>query len=876
MSFSADTTLADSKELIEALKKAGWKTKEAYRSKPRQDHKPDKVLVFSREICHPKAIKNVTVSDSVTTKFSENNATARDPSGGSNQYGSPIAGTAPETLPAPPSAGCDLSEIASIDRMRLIGNSFVLALDSEFYYNEKGERMILTWQVTFTMPSKPERIQEIVFASVSGKRIPISFILSWILDNYDLAEIYPDGFMAIDYRKARKYVYHTVESHGVQKTHFAKTVQEAYEKSTLEGEREILALSMPPNKEHRAVAKACSENGKPYVDTDNIVDGYLTDPSLFKSNALHITLLCHAAKADIPALMHKDFDDFLPRLADIQGGLVSLSDFRLYPPSVSSYNKFYPLRISVRDTMCYAPAGHKTLRDLGKTIGIPKLDVASEDKNNMLDLLKRDPASLFEYAANDSVIALCFAGELWGYNTNMPVTVSSAAVKAAIAVLENHFCLSENSKSFDLVFRGLHKEKKGLSKKADKAGYIQNTALEPVNDAARNLQNYAQLAYKGGYNASIIIGKYDGILTHDYDLENAYPTCMSIVPDVDWEGTVIEREITGRALTLEDIDSPFDLMFGYIKFRFPGSVKFPCIPIAENGSMIFPLSSDAFDGVYASGPEIYLALQLCAEIYAERVYVGRKLRTTNSSISYSLRAAVKQFVTDRKMVQKKFGKKSLLDLLMKTAVNSLYGKTAQDLIDKSSWNAWTESMENIGGSAITSPTHACLTTAGVRCVLIAAMNQLDSLGYKTYSVTTDGFITDAPEDILNGLDLFGFSKLFRSARQALVGSDEMWSEKHHQTDLLNFTTRGNVSLSPKGVCAHNSFVTGFEKDSYLDSDKLSVNEKITWINRFNKSGKKFTKNTWKDCRKPERVHQMIDHSLLKDTLNDMQNYTKSL
>ena len=62
---------------------------------------------------------------------------------------------------------------------------------------------------------------------------------------------------------------------------------------------------------------------------------------------------------------------------------------------------------------------------------------------------------------------------------------------------------------------------------------------------------------------------------------------------------------------------------------------------------------------------------------------------------------------------------------------------------------------------------------------------------------------------------------------------ELWEIKHVQDDLLNFTTRGNVSRRNKatnpmiyngkaydGVCAHNSFKTGFEKDSYEDRDFL--------------------------------------------------------
>lgn len=913
--------------------------------------------------------------------------------------------------------------------MRLDGQALVLALDTEFYYDENNNRNILTYQVAFIAPDRPEYIQQVVFASTTGKRLPISFLISWIIENYDLSALYPEGFALFDYRHTRRWIYHTVNDNGAVIPHETSSVSEAYEKSTLKGEREVLARCMPPFSEHKAKTNAVSENGLKYVDKSRIVDGYVNNFCEFNKFALPVYILCHAGKADITALDQKGYDDFMPRLSDVQGGLVALSDFFLHPHAVRQYWKFYPVKLTVRDTMCYAPADLKSLAALGETIGVPKLDVSESDKNNMLDYLRREPVKFMEYAINDSVIALCFAGELWGYNTNMPVTVSGAAVKAAVPVISEYLGITaDGSKTaredYNKAFRGLHTVKKGLSAMPEKAGFIENTSLEPVSDKARIVQDYARYAYKGGYNGSIIIGKYDGVETHDFDLENAYPTCMALVPDVNWSGEVIVDEIVNRKIERQDLHTPFDLMFGYIKFKFPENVKFPCIPVSVNGSMVFPRTSDGLGGVYASAPEIYLALCLGAEIWAEHVYIGEYRYNADGSVSRSLLAAVKQLVNDRTLAQKSFGKKSLPDLLLKTAVCSLYGKAAQDLIDKETWNAFHDRMENIGGSALTSPTHACLTTAGIRCVLLAAMNELHNLGYKTYSVTTDGFITDAPEDVLNGLDLYGLSAYFRSARQDLVGSNEMWAEKHHQSDLLNFTTRGNVSLSEHGVCAHNSFVTGFDKDSiedrlalmtvvlgrtgrchcsnktwtkfrklaarknrsdfavteqeralsmdfdlkrkpikstmktvfpvvegiefeianfetepyetisqyqqyktasksckclrtrldwdllffkaeqtedgcvrhitdldwsilftcimgyrlgswdipYLHTEGLTVKDKIAWINQFNKSKKKFTENTWKDCRKQDRASQMLPRELITDTLESMQNY----
>ena len=140
-------------------------------------------------------------------------------------------------------------------------------------------------------------------------------------------------------------------------------------------------------------------------------------------------------------------------------------------------------------------------------------------------------------------------------------------------------------------------------------------------------------------------------------------------------------------------------------------------------------------------------------------------------------------------------------------------------------------MEDLGCSAITNPVSAMMITSIVQVELIAAQNQIQELGYMSCSVTTDGFISNCPEDILKSLDLYGLRRFMEASRLFLTdGADsELWEIKHVQDDLLNFTTRGNVSLHDKaknpmlwkdkeypGVCAHNSTKSGFESDSYED------------------------------------------------------------
>lgn len=97
-------------------------------------------------------------------------------------------------------------------------------------------------------------------------------------------------------------------------------------------------------------------------------------------------------------------------------------------------------------------------------------------------------------------------------------------------------------------------------------------------------------------------------------------------------------------------------------------------------------------------------------------------------------------------------------------VNSGYGKTAQNVVEKSTWSAYKDEMENLGCSSITNPVAACMITSIVRAVLLATQNQCHALGFMTCSVTTDGFISDVPEDTLKSLDLFWIQTFYGTGK----------------------------------------------------------------------------------------------------------------
>ena len=732
--------------------------------------------------------------------------------------------------------------------MRLIkedASRLVLAVDTEFYYPDPAsfERSLLSWQVAFVDPRDHDCIHELVFASNDGTRLGFGTCVSYIVERFGLADVL-SGMGVCDcplkgfrYSESRRWVVPLYDTKGAlwddRYVHLDdwgsfKTLKEAVaacKDPAFQRAYDDLLVSCPRRPERHPLAK----------DPDTFepleLAGYVNDFSEYHKSKRHIpvTLLCHSGKADVPGfnLDERSYEkDLMRYVADVQGGLISMGCFQANPHLIKSWWRFYPLSVSVRDTMCYAPDGLQSLDALGRVIGVPKLALpAGYSKDDMLSFLKGDPVSFLEYSSQDSLVTLGYAGTLFDFNKKMPPTASSAAVTVAKGVLQEHFGLPD-TKAFNRWFRGLVLVDHGKVANP-KTGRLQPfKTLEPLNDDCRILQEYARQSYKGGLNGCSFVGWVD-TLTHDHDLESAYPTAMSCVFDIDWDSPrVIVREWRNVDMMLQDFRTPFDPIFAYVDdFEFPSDVLYPCLPVNIGGKLVYPRTLGKRDGIYVTGVEIWLALRLSARVHVGRAVQGVFRVDENGVPTRSLFEAVHSLVVDRGIVKSHMAQQPELNVyeqLLKTMVNSLYGKTAQNVLEKNTWNAFTQSMEDLGCSAITSPTHCSMTTAIVRSVLIASMNELDLMGRKTYSYTTDGMITEATEDEINSLGLMGLAPYLRAARMSLVGADTVWAEKHTQETFYNITTRGNMAPNPErpqhkpGVCAHNSYRNVFEKGSLGD------------------------------------------------------------
>lgn len=639
-------------------------------------------------------------------------------------------------------------------------SAICIATDSEFVQTDDGKRTIVSLQFAVADPENPRLVWWIVFLPLSRVRLRLTTALREVWIEAELWR-HPLG------RKSG------IGQRGLRMESFAAAGDEVLERKEMVRKRR---------------------------------------DRLYKKHGVAINLQSHFGKADLTAF-RRGRPDHLKSLTSAAGGLVTLQPFRVCAADEPRHN-WFPFSVAVSDTMCHAPAGSKTLDALGAAAGQPKVALPDGAIERM-DLLRRDRLLEFlQYSATDPVVVLEYLERLYGANTVPPVTLSSgaaAAFKFSVGRYWVHNCSFKAAEmpEFSLQFGGLIDRPKDVTADENDRSYYERRGKTPVDGAARAVIDACANGYHGGLNAAPIPG-FHQVKAYDFDLQGAYPTAMSLVRDVDWAHPdgVIEEVITNRELTLADVPDPLSPFAGWVAFEFPESVKFPALPIFRDGFPMYVRTSGGCPGAQVMGPEVHLALKLDARVYCQIGYQLRPLKLGDGSQSFALRAGVMQMVEDRATAREAFGKKSLEELAIKTMANSTYGKTAQDVAQQNAWDAYVQEMESVGGSAITSPYHAAMTTSFVRAQLLAAANQLTEQGYNFYSVTTDGFISDADLDVVVGLDLHGLAAPAGDARELLANGDRsIWEIKHEQSELLNISTRGNVALNAGGVLAKNSYKT---------------------------------------------------------------------
>lgn len=559
-------------------------------------------------------------------------------------------------------------------------------------------------------------------------------------------------------------------------------------------------------------------------------------------------------------------DRFVSYLGQVQGGLCTTQGEIIYDIGYNDHFKHrmvLPISLSIRDTMGHSVNG-KSLADIGNFLELMKIKIKQEHYKAMDDLLINNPSLFFEYAQRDADICVIYPGILYGYNKPMPLTLMSALTLVAKETHKNFINRDSNIRNkvngyfedgdynvrlFDdddgsitdsfyyFYLRGVIPVSKGKKEK-QKNSYITtlyNEEKQQFTSAwSDRCTSIACSAFAGGLNEALVYGWYD-CHTIDIDLEAAYASVMTDLYDVDFTSEPLYASVQRHTYhTYEEAEHdiwgctklgvlpPNWPIFASISyFSFPEDTYKPCIPIQEDGTLVYPLKSKRYISI--TGPELYLALKMGATVTVDEVYV-LPVHMNGFTPTHHFGNMLLLFLKKRLEAQKEYGKKSTIDLLLKLACNSLFGKASQGIRKSSVFDGIDMETDELGVSPITSPIYASMITGIIRTILITTINEIHKKGYRVFSVTTDGFITDAPFEFVDNLDLNGFASIYRASHQLADGKSVMWSVKHEQDYLFQWCTRLNIGFDQnkkhtgKQVYAKASYKDTNDYSSYAEED----------------------------------------------------------
>ena len=384
-----------------------------------------------------------------------------------------------------------------------------------------------------------------------------------------------------------------------------------------------------------------------------------------------VYLAGHFTRADIPAF--SDFKTLQSLMSNVRNTFVSIGNF--IPVDVKFGRTPVRIKVHLRDTMLLTPASSKSLAEVGKLVGVPKVSLdpdkkrEREIKSNMASLREENWPLFREYALNDAVICAKYL-ELVGVQyeqltekRKIPVTLTSLGVE----LLQKSW---REAGLDDLEILG--KEEVKVERWNGPKGCMMPRTDRVTLEEPYFHEAFVTECYHGGRNEQYWFGPGRESRWTDFDLSSAYPTAMSLICKPRW------REISQQN-RLDDF-TPTTLGFATVEFKFPASVRFPTLPVRTANGLVFP-SEGRSD---CAAPEIALARDLGANLEIVRSVVVATDDDTSVFGDFT-----KHCIEQRNL----YDKGSLNALLWKEIANSTYGKTAQGLRSKRVYDMRDDTMK---------------------------------------------------------------------------------------------------------------------------------------------------------------------------------------
>ncbi|SIS53351.1 DNA polymerase [Phaeovulum vinaykumarii] len=522
-----------------------------------------------------------------------------------------------------------------------------------------------------------------------------------------------------------------------------------------------------------------------------IQDGLKQHPALrFPSR---VYLVAHFTRADVPGF--REFKDKTLRdrllLQNIRSLFMNLESPFVVEFQSETEGKPVELKASFRDTMTLAPTGLRSLDDLGKLVGVPKLKLSDDPKQEYyykthMGRLLEDDRSLFErYAIRDAEVCAAYAAQMIRASDDnlgafaLPTTLSAKGLK-----LLKKFWDDNRANGLALVGK---EEVDELIWSTKFNRHVKRKSLVNMPFLHWNEQFLTE-AYHGGRNEQFWFGPAPEGVWYDYDLASAYPSAMSLIGTPDWTKFY---NIPDTDTLLSERFSSSDLAFANVDFEFPDDVLYPVLPVRTTYGLIFPRKGNSTTHI----SEIRLAHRLGCKI---KLIEGRYVESSGSGDPGMPAKSIRPFADFAKFCidnRNEFPKGTLQNLMWKEIVNSTYGKTGQGLRERRVYDLRDADTKLLPPSDITNPAYASFITAFCRGVLGEIMNTLPK-DVSIFSVTTDGFLTTASPDQMQAATKGELCQFYQKARAYLSGKSDIYEVKHIIRRPLGWRTRGQATLVP--------------------------------------------------------------------------------
>lgn len=528
-----------------------------------------------------------------------------------------------------------------------------------------------------------------------------------------------------------------------------------------------------------------------------------------------IYLVGHFTRADLPGFV--GFADQARRYMDnIRGSFVSLAQH--LPLEIKKGGLDEPVcsfRLRVRDTMLLAPTNAKSLAAVGKIVGFEKITLHDDPgqeqriKENMAEFRTSHWDRFRDYAIRDADVCVQYAERILRQHQklfgefNMPVTLTGFGTTLALKGWESQGLSADAILGKETVVEQTYsRRQKGLRTRR-KSVFQEKVHFE---------YPFIIETYHGGRNEQFVFGAAPEGDWHDHDLSSAYGTAMSLIGMPDWDGMRYFDQSEGNHFDLEHVD-PLELGFFAVEFEFPEAVRFPALPVRTEHGIIFPRKGYGKSKSMCSAPELVLAHRLGAQLN-----VIKAVRVPTDRDKPVFTSFMKECIEERN----RHASGTFDNQFWKEVGNSTYGKTAQGLRQKRVYDLRDDDMVMLKESPLTQPYFASFITSFTRAVLGEILNGFPAQ-VEVFSVTTDGFLSNASHADIAQATRGPLFKAFAKARRELAPDDDKALEvKHWVRQPIGWRTRGSATLKPGARNDKNIVLQkgGIKVSEAFDSDVL--------------------------------------------------------